>query len=64
MKSLFLNPRDYEIELILGDLDDDCSVATVHFSFYQSKGVVCLGASEADRIGKWFLALAKEIKKT
>lgn len=61
MRQLLINPLEHEIDLYINTFADGLGLISLKFG--DVSGEVCLTAKEAERIGKWFCELAKEIKK-
>lgn len=61
MKVLKINPQSHEIEMVAEDLDS--SSAKVLYTIGEITDSIYLRASEAERIGKWMLKLAEEIRE-
>lgn len=65
MKSLRMNPQDYDIEL---GMTNDIGTTLVDIKFGDTSGQACFTPKEMERVGRWFIAAAKaariEMKKS
>lgn len=66
-KRLAMNPQTHEIELVVfsreKETQHDYGLATVHFKFGETNGEICFSRPEMEKIGRWFLQLARELKR-
>lgn len=66
MRSLELNPQKFDVELRCMEIEPDnvFGFMTVEFRFGDTAGTQSFSSKEMDRIGKWFLSAAKEVRKS
>ena len=64
MKSLLINPQDYDIQCNSGAVEDGVVKVCVRLGLHNPFTSAVLNETEARRIGGWFLKLAKEVRQS
>lgn len=62
MRDLRMYPDNFNYELVAWNVDDASAETSLKFDRAEKPHTLIMTAPEAEKIGKWFLGLAKEIR--